>query len=515
MNLLKKCSLLMVLMAAVMTVSAAACGNGPCLQHMVGEAIYLEEAPETDGIELLGNIGGAEEALAEGMRKMQESIDIAKYAITIEELDILMNRMDAIYPELFHLYGRYGYNYNSVGLVTKVNPLYTMTAEEYDEALEVYEQGVENIVDLVDNDWSDLEKILFVHDYLAVNFEYDTTYRYYDAYHFFQLKTGVCEAYTETFVAVMKELGIKVSFVQSEEINHIWNLVELNGIWYHLDVTHDDPTPDYLGFVSHSNFLLSTAGMLAEKMTNGTGSTGTGDWVFGVSDTIGDEYDTYFWQDAVSPFVEVDGVWYYLDAEGLKTWDGSRNGSASTAVAYENLRIDVVGGYMLYPDNPDIAGLSKYDGKLYYNSAFRVNCYDPETEENAVLETVDPAVCLIVGLRVDDGTLTYEVYFYPPEPEEGEAPQPGISEEYTLDIRPFIPMDHVYAYHAEDGKVEIKLENLPKDGKVLIVCYDGNGAFTGIQFCSESKVYDLPAGRISLLAMDFESGKPLCKKADL
>ena len=30
----------------------------------------------------------------------------------------------------------------------------------------------------------------------------------------------------------------------ADEIDHAWNLVELDGKWYHLDATWDDPMPD-------------------------------------------------------------------------------------------------------------------------------------------------------------------------------------------------------------------------------------------------------------------------------
>lgn len=40
-------------------------------------------------------------------------------------------------------------------------------------------------------------------------------------------------------------------------MNHIWNLAEIDGNYYHIDATFDDPTPDRYGFVSHKYFLLS------------------------------------------------------------------------------------------------------------------------------------------------------------------------------------------------------------------------------------------------------------------
>ena len=40
-------------------------------------------------------------------------------------------------------------------------------------------------------------------------------------------------------------------------MNHAWNLIKIDGEWYHIDVTWDDPTPDLLGRVNHVFFLIS------------------------------------------------------------------------------------------------------------------------------------------------------------------------------------------------------------------------------------------------------------------
>ena len=41
--------------------------------------------------------------------------------------------------------------------------------------------------------------------------------------------------------------------VTSEVINHAWNLIKLDGEWYQVDVTWDDPVWDRLGRVCHDS----------------------------------------------------------------------------------------------------------------------------------------------------------------------------------------------------------------------------------------------------------------------
>jgi hypothetical protein len=54
---------------------------------------------------------------------------------------------------------------------------------------------------------------------------------------------------------LLQRVGIPSEVVISEAMNHSWNLVQLDGNWYHVDVTWDDPTPDVTGRVLHTHFL--------------------------------------------------------------------------------------------------------------------------------------------------------------------------------------------------------------------------------------------------------------------
>ena len=105
---------------------------------------------------------------------------------------------------------------------------------------------------IVTNGMSDLDKIKAVHDYLVKNTTYD--YGYYGRvdYHD-QLKNilfnkvAVCQGYTVAFYVFMKELGIPCTLLAGNANNgngmeaHAWNAVKINGEWYFVDVTWDDP----------------------------------------------------------------------------------------------------------------------------------------------------------------------------------------------------------------------------------------------------------------------------------
>ncbi|MGI6172943.1 MAG: transglutaminase domain-containing protein [Christensenellales bacterium] len=98
---------------------------------------------------------------------------------------------------------------------------------------------------------TDYQKVLWVHDYLTHNAQYDLTKTYYMADGVLLHGTGVCQSYATAFDLLMKELGIASRFIGGE--NHAWNMVQLSGKWYHIDCTWDDPIG---GSENHAYFLM-------------------------------------------------------------------------------------------------------------------------------------------------------------------------------------------------------------------------------------------------------------------
>ena len=67
--------------------------------------------------------------------------------------------------------------------------------------------------------------------------------------------TAVCSGYASAFELAMEALGIECDFVNSPEMDHSWNVVNIDGTWYFADATWDD-ADDGLGS-QHFYFLVS------------------------------------------------------------------------------------------------------------------------------------------------------------------------------------------------------------------------------------------------------------------
>jgi hypothetical protein len=68
---------------------------------------------------------------------------------------------------------------------------------------------------------------------------------------------GVCDSFSKAFLMLASKAGLECRIVQgtAEEGSHSWNLVRIDGSWYHLDVTYDDPVGP-TKILSHDYFNL-------------------------------------------------------------------------------------------------------------------------------------------------------------------------------------------------------------------------------------------------------------------
>lgn len=120
----------------------------------------------------------------------------------------------------------------------------------------------------------ELEKVKYIHDYLARTVEYDRQApRGHEAYGAMVDKRAVCDGYAAAFKYYMNRLGIQAAIVTGHAggEEHAWNLVLLEGTWYALDITWDDPVDAEAGTWNYDYFLLSDAAMGATHTRDARG----------------------------------------------------------------------------------------------------------------------------------------------------------------------------------------------------------------------------------------------------
>lgn len=118
---------------------------------------------------------------------------------------------------------------------------YRMTADEISSMNMAAEKAAKNIIAQLSPDMDDYEKLKFFHDYLILNCETDKNYAFADTvYGALVEKKALCEGYSKAFSYLCNLAGIENVLVTGETyVAHMWNMVKLDGNWYHVDVTWD------------------------------------------------------------------------------------------------------------------------------------------------------------------------------------------------------------------------------------------------------------------------------------
>ncbi len=279
------------------------------------DADVMESCPPAP-VEMMN---AAAEKIYTGLITLDEDIRLEAYGLNLDQLVTVYEEV-AKSAEFFYLDSVYWYTCDmETGKILSLLPTYSMTGAALIEAQRTYTAKLDEILSYVSEDWTDFEKVLFLHDYLARQFSYDQSLEIYDAFTFLTGGKGVCQSYALTYETLLDTLGIENQRVISDEMNHTWTQVKLDGVWYHVDVTWDDPTNDQWGQAFHRYFLLSDAEMQKREHTGWR--TLRGEESTPCTDT---RYDDAFWKTVRTPFVPFeDGLWYYMVNETgeIRAWD--------------------------------------------------------------------------------------------------------------------------------------------------------------------------------------------------
>lgn len=124
-------------------------------------------------------------------------------------------------------------------------------------------------------------KILQAHDWIIENLEYSLDLKNMNVYNLYGAlveKKAVCEGYAKTFKFILDELGIPCIIVSGKATNsegltenHAWNYVELDGKWYAVDATWDDPVIRGFGYITNATkhkYFLKGSKVMNENHTS-------------------------------------------------------------------------------------------------------------------------------------------------------------------------------------------------------------------------------------------------------
>ncbi len=330
---------------------------------------------------------------------------------------------------------------------------FTMTTAEIQAALHLIEAEAAKALAVIEPGMSDLDKVLAIHDYFCTQFSYaavvvsdanglqyevERDSIYYNMYGLFSQKRAVCEGYAIGFRYIMDLLGIPCTTCISTSMKHEWNIVTLDGVDYHLDVTYDDSIPDLLGRAGHTYFLKSDIWMMEEgkhtQWDTDTNCTSTC-------------YDSdMFWEDTSSSMVYDDGDWIFYDNDSrqLNRYH-TDTGTVSLWKDFSDIKWQMWGQPNRFYANGYTA-LAKCGSDLIYNSPTGIYRMQLNGENTELLEA--PVVeGYLYGMALQNGVIRYAVEH------EGNGPN------YWFDVYDSQIKDLPAYYSALDAAI-VKAETL-------------------------------------------------------
>lgn len=254
--------LLLVLVISVMPISARAESPEPVTektasaQHNAAAESTLSEIPEYYGRSVLESMNKpallyAYDQIVAGVEDAKTEISVyngAQY-ITTDEVRLVMEIYRLDYAHHFWLDGRYGVFYNSQTALA-VHPTYLLTGNNLTEAKARFDAAADRVLSGITPDMTEYEKELYIHDTLAQMVTYNESTHAHNAYGALVEGVAVCEGYAEAFQYLLHRAGIW-SFIVTGNAGgpHAWNMVRIDGAYYHVDLTWNDQNSDtYYGY---------------------------------------------------------------------------------------------------------------------------------------------------------------------------------------------------------------------------------------------------------------------------
>ena len=340
--------------------SVQTAASSPTLTPVVDEPISSALTPLSPqqyyGRQLLAGEGNprllsAYEHIAASMEQYARTIDISHLRLSVAEAQKAYAYYLDDYPQHFWRSGNYSLSVyedeNHRQTVAQITPDYTFGSDAAVRAARTeMHAALQEILHGVTADMSDYERELLLHDRLVTRIIYDADRP--DDPHIFTMYgalingRAVCEGYARAFQYLMYQAGIPCMIAKGvsdnpdgEPVGHAWNVVKIDGAYYHLDATWNDPvieggTSDDIRFYYYFN--LTTEEIQRDHEIYSAASDGSA-LTYPLPACTATKYNYYIHSNAVIETAAIQPV-----AEAIA-------GAANAGRRYVNLRVPDAGAF--------------------------------------------------------------------------------------------------------------------------------------------------------------------------
>ncbi|MDO5559192.1 MAG: transglutaminase domain-containing protein [Oscillospiraceae bacterium] len=344
-------------------------------------------------------------------------IDITSYDVLVDDFQTLNNALNEVLcePEMFFVNiskSSCGAGYDDQGrfILTSIKFTYANELEPSQQYVKQLRDKADEIISRTITDgMTDLEKALKLHDYLVLNSYYDVEGKKENlnggssAYDIIVDGSGICQGYAQAYKYLLQKVGINAAVVSSTDMVHAWNLVEIDGQWYHVDVTWDDPVPDTAGRVSHSYFMLSDQ---AIQTTSDVRTVSHYNWDSNGITAQSTKYDNEFWAYVNTEMFISGSKWYFIDKDGVYSTYDTLDQTVSTNVIIDDEKWMVWGSTNEYWSGK-YTSLIVSGGTVYYNTPTMIYSMNMDGSYKQAVSYVNPYDTdgYVYGMVIQDGIL--------------------------------------------------------------------------------------------------------------
>lgn len=246
---------------------------------------HVEEAPEDIPV-----IDSEEELMAVlglGLARADQGVSFVCRAGFFPDSDMISAQFDRLKHDHYLCYmGYHGFSYTYTthdNGVTTYDLTYTYFYDLSPETVRQWRAETEAVAvslagSLFASDMPDYERVLRIHDWIINNTRYNTRdleeAGNHLAYGALVKGSCVCQGYAEAFLLLANAAGLEVAYVSGDATNstgatesHAWNAVKVQGDWYMIDPTWDDPTSSDGSDVLRYDYFLVSGQQLARDHT--------------------------------------------------------------------------------------------------------------------------------------------------------------------------------------------------------------------------------------------------------
>lgn len=351
--------------------------------------------------------------VADTMFNMKSVVDLSAYDISTDDAVALFSAVAKYYPAEYSLIANSDFTYKiivspNLDRIMKIRFYYGDDANlsTYQKRVNDLNAEINALVAQVEG-MTEFEKALYIHDYIVLHSEYDMELleymeanncilpgemrsEKYTEYSILVNGTGVCGSYALAYRAVLNAAGMECLYLSSRSMNHAWNLVKIDGNWYHVDCCWDDPVPDTYGRARRTYFLRTDK----EIMDLNHYSWTPGQYK-ATSELFSDMPRNYDMKQKYD-----DGKWYYLTGSTLYSSDEyGKNETEITSISASSIDAD--------------------NGNVYYSNGRYIYEYDIENDERNLVYMLSnsdsgdkPSEAYLSNIYVDNENVDYYKSIY-------------------------------------------------------------------------------------------------------